>query len=363
MQSSQRLYPGLNTITSTATMTRYSPTGTGATTAAAAYRTRMPSNFQTNSIFGTFDDTLFQARAAQAALAEIDVKNVNMAASGMLRPSDIFTFNRYSSYHSTAASHLPSSGEFDSSAISQSSIIDSSMNHAADSMASLQHVMAMQHYPTAQFSQYPIPSPFATATAVVASQSAAAAAVPIYPLSAQATELDTDPRELERFAEHFKQRRIKLGVTQADVGKALAHLKMPGVGSLSQSTICRFESLTLSHNNMVALKPILHSWLEKAEEVTKTKDVAGDAQGILPNMDKKRKRTSIAAPEKRLLEDYFRQQPRPSGERISAIANKLDLKKNVVRVWFCNQRQKQKSTIHYRNRVAAVPYTNPSSIL
>ncbi|VBB35072.1 unnamed protein product, partial [Onchocerca ochengi] len=43
MQSSQRLYPGLNTITSTATMTRYSPTGTGATTAAAAYRTRMPS--------------------------------------------------------------------------------------------------------------------------------------------------------------------------------------------------------------------------------------------------------------------------------------------------------------------------------
>lgn len=39
---------------------------------------------------------------------------------------------------------------------------------------------------------------------------------------------------------------------------------------------------------------------------------------------------------------FYRQQPRPSGERISAIADKLDLKKNVVRVWFCNQRQKQK---------------------
>ncbi|KAJ8255601.1 hypothetical protein COCON_G00194650 [Conger conger] len=58
---------------------------------------------------------------------------------------------------------------------------------------------------------------------------------------------DTDPRELEAFAERFKQRRIKLGVTQADVG-----------------------------------------------------------------------------------------------EKIAAIAEKLDLKKNVVRVWFCNQRQKQK---------------------
>ena len=28
--------------------------------------------------------------------------------------------------------------------------------------------------------------------------------------------------------------------------------------------------------------------------------------------------------------------------QIAAIAEKLDLKKNVVRVWFCNQRQKQK---------------------
>ena len=47
-------------------------------------------------------------------------------------------------------------------------------------------------------------------------------------------------RELEAFAERFKQRRIKLGVTQCDVGRALANLKLPGVGALSQSTICRY---------------------------------------------------------------------------------------------------------------------------
>ena len=58
------------------------------------------------------------------------------------------------------------------------------------------------------------------------------------------SDVDADPRDLEAFAERFKQRRIKLGVTQADVGSALANLKIPGVGSLSQSTICRFESLT-----------------------------------------------------------------------------------------------------------------------
>nr|CAD2172905.1 unnamed protein product [Meloidogyne enterolobii] len=190
-------------------------------------------------------------------------------------------------------------------------------------------------------------------------------------------EIDTDPLELQHFAEHFKQRRIKLGVTQADVGKALAYLKMAGVGSLSQSTICRFESLTLSHNNMVALKPILQSWLERAEEATKQQAVAsaaveaggvggagGDAltlqciaaataasAGILPCSEKKRKRTSIAAPEKTELEEQFKLQSRPTGDRIAAIAEKLDLKKNVVRVWFCNQRQKHKRNQFRTNRV------------
>uniref|UniRef100_A0A3Q4I3I3 POU domain protein n=1 Tax=Neolamprologus brichardi TaxID=32507 RepID=A0A3Q4I3I3_NEOBR len=148
-----------------------------------------------------------------------------------------------------------------------------------------------------------------------------------------------DPRELEAFAERFKQRRIKLGVTQADVGSALANLKIPGVGSLSQSTICRFESLTLSHNNMIALKPILQAWLEEAEGAQREKMSKPD---IFNGGEKKRKRTSIAAPEKRSLEAYFAVQPRPSSEKIAAIAEKLDLKKNVVRVWFCNQRQKQK---------------------
>ncbi|KAJ1115522.1 hypothetical protein NDU88_003746 [Pleurodeles waltl] len=150
---------------------------------------------------------------------------------------------------------------------------------------------------------------------------------------------DTDPRELEAFAERFKQRRIKLGVTQADVGSALANLKIPGVGSLSQSTICRFESLTLSHNNMIALKPILQAWLEEAEGAQREKMAKPE---LFNGGEKKRKRTSIAAPEKRSLEAYFAVQPRPSSEKIAAIAEKLDLKKNVVRVWFCNQRQKQK---------------------
>ncbi|KAM9603400.1 POU domain, class 4, transcription factor 3 isoform 1-T1 [Morphnus guianensis] len=162
---------------------------------------------------------------------------------------------------------------------------------------------------------------------------------PAAPPPPAAPEAESDPRELEAFAERFKQRRVRLGVTQADVGAALAALKLPGVGSLSQSTICRFESLTLSHNNMTALRPVLQAWLEGAEAAHRDRAAGPE---LLAGAERKRKRTSIAAPEKRSLEAYFALQPRPSSEKIAAIAEKLDLKKNVVRVWFCNQRQKQK---------------------
>ncbi|TNN21158.1 POU domain, class 4, transcription factor 3 [Schistosoma japonicum] len=153
-------------------------------------------------------------------------------------------------------------------------------------------------------------------------------------------ELDYNPRELEAFSELFKQRRIKLGVTQADVGKALGNLKISGVGSLSQSTICRFESLTLSHNNMVALKPVLQAWLEEAEAEASTRLNHPSIYDL--EEERRRKRTSITDSEKRSLEAFFSIQPRPSSEKIAQIAEKLNLKKNVVRVWFCNQRQKQK---------------------
>lgn len=56
-------------------------------------------------------------------------------------------------------------------------------------------------------------------------------------------EIDTSSEDLEDFAKTFKQRRIKLGYTQADVGLALGNL----YGNVfSQTTICRFEALQLS---------------------------------------------------------------------------------------------------------------------
>jgi class 3 POU domain transcription factor len=42
------------------------------------------------------------------------------------------------------------------------------------------------------------------------------------------------------------------------------------------------------------------------------------------------------------LEQHFHKQAKPSAQEISALAESLQLEKEVVRVWFCNRRQKEK---------------------
>ncbi|ETE65658.1 POU domain, class 2, transcription factor 3, partial [Ophiophagus hannah] len=65
--------------------------------------------------------------------------------------------------------------------------------------------------------------------------------------SSMATDEANDLEELEKFAKTFKQRRIKLGFTQGDVGLAMG--KLYG-NDFSQTTISRFEALNLSFKNM-----------------------------------------------------------------------------------------------------------------
>ena len=56
------------------------------------------------------------------------------------------------------------------------------------------------------------------------------------------------------------------GFTQGDVGLAMG--KLYG-NDFSQTTISRFEALNLSFKNMCKLKPLLHKWLEDAENVSR----------------------------------------------------------------------------------------------
>merc|ERR1719189_2599363 len=73
---------------------------------------------------------------------------------------------------------------------------------------------------------------------------------------------NADLEELEEFSKMFKQKRIKLGYTQGDVGLAMG--KLYG-NDFSQTTISRFEALNLSFKNMCKLKPLLSKWLEDAD--------------------------------------------------------------------------------------------------
>ncbi|KAM6383912.1 pituitary-specific positive transcription factor 1 isoform 3-T3 [Alca torda] len=141
-------------------------------------------------------------------------------------------------------------------------------------------------------------------------------------------------RELEKFANEFKLRRIKLGYTQTNVGEALAAVH----GSeFSQTTICRFENLQLSFKNACKLKSILSKWLEEAEQVG-----ALYSEKVGVNERKRKRRTTISITAKEALERHFGEQSKPSSQEIMRMAEGLNLEKEVVRVWFCNRRQREK---------------------
>ena len=184
-------------------------------------------------------------------------------------------------------------------------------------------------------------------------------------------EENADLEELEKFAKAFKQKRIKLGYTQGDVGLALG--KLYG-NDFSQTTISRFEALNLSFKNMCKLKPLLAKWLDDADA---SQNVQANAAHLLSTQTaaavnaaannsshqfnqsfnpasghsaltqealarRRKKRTSIDNTIRIALEKAFNANPKPTSEDIQFISDGLMMEREVVRVWFCNRRQKEK---------------------
>uniref|UniRef100_A0A286XM53 POU class 3 homeobox 1 n=1 Tax=Cavia porcellus TaxID=10141 RepID=A0A286XM53_CAVPO len=105
------------------------------------------------------------------------------------------------------------------------------------------------------------------------------------------------------------------------------------------TTRCTRTALQLSFKNMCKLKPLLNKWLEETDS----------SSGSPTNLDKiaaqgrkRKKRTSIEVGVKGALESHFLKCPKPSAHEITGLADSLQLEKEVVRVWFCNRRQKEK---------------------
>ncbi|XP_036401214.1 POU domain, class 2, transcription factor 1-like isoform X2 [Megalops cyprinoides] len=197
--------------------------------------------------------------------------------------------------------------------------------------------------------------PSITLTTQPATPTRTIAATPIQPLPHSQTtpkRIDTpsleepsDLEELEQFAKTFKQRRIKLGFTQGDVGLAMG--KLYG-NDFSQTTISRFEALNLSFKNMCKLKPLLEKWLNDAENLTSdhalsSPSALGNTAIGMEGLNRRRKkRTSIETNIRVALEKSFLENQKPTSEEITMIADQLNMEKEVIRVWFCNRRQKEK---------------------
>uniref|UniRef100_A0A8D0HQ96 POU domain protein n=1 Tax=Sphenodon punctatus TaxID=8508 RepID=A0A8D0HQ96_SPHPU len=197
--------------------------------------------------------------------------------------------------------------------------------------------------------------PSITFTSQPATPTRTIAATPIQPLpQSQSTpkRIDTpsleepsDLEELEQFAKTFKQRRIKLGFTQGDVGLAMG--KLYG-NDFSQTTISRFEALNLSFKNMCKLKPLLEKWLNDAENLSSDSALSSPSALNSPGLGieglnrRRKKRTSIETNIRVALEKSFLENQKPTSEEITMIADQLNMEKEVIRVWFCNRRQKEK---------------------
>ena len=90
---------------------------------------------------------------------------------------------------------------------------------------------------------------------------------------------------------------------------------------------------------MCKLKPLLSKWLEEADS---TNGSPANMDKIAAQGRKRKKRTSIEQTVKGALETHFQKNSKPTAQEIANLADLLQLEKEVVRVWFCNRRQKEK---------------------
>ena len=156
--------------------------------------------------------------------------------------------------------------------------------------------------------------------------------------------------EIREFAKAFKLRRLALGLTQTQVGQALSATKGP---AYSQSAICRFEKLDITPKSAAKIKPVLEKWMQEAELKYADRLKSGSQQNFADLLGsetskKRKRRTSFTPQALEVLNDAFEKNTHPSGNQgadITMLANKLNIDREVIRVWFCNKRQALKNTV------------------
>ena len=85
--------------------------------------------------------------------------------------------------------------------------------------------------------------------------------------------------------------------------------------------------------------PLLKKWLSEADS---TMGASTSINQLAAQGRKRKKRTSIEVNIKGVLEQHFNKNRKPASQELTSLADSLDIEKEVVRVWFCNRRQKEK---------------------
>ena len=142
-------------------------------------------------------------------------------------------------------------------------------------------------------------------------------------------------KDLEKFLTEFRLKRTELQLSQTAVCRTLNHLYGSG---FEQSTLSRFESGQLKYKTMVQKK----RQIAEALKVLENKHDENDMDETSLRAKKRRCRAVFDFKVKESLERYYSQNHKPSSSELASIGEKLHLQKDVVRVWFCNRRAKEK---------------------
>ncbi|WKX89347.1 hypothetical protein Q1695_008748 [Nippostrongylus brasiliensis] len=141
---------------------------------------------------------------------------------------------------------------------------------------------------------------------------------------------------MDHFAVDFKKRRIALGFTQREVAEAISSITT----RYSQTVMSRFESRLLPLKNMYRMRQLLVEWLRAVDKSQTTSLNTGSVLPCVFSENPRRARTTIQEPMKCKLEQHFAVEHTPSPSTLTRLANEWGVTYQVVRVWFCNRRQK-----------------------
>ena len=160
---------------------------------------------------------------------------------------------------------------------------------------------------------------------------------------------------MKGFAQDFRDLRIKSLYTEDDVSHAL---QLVYGQEFNSKLILDFEKLFLPLHSFLRIRPVMEKWitsLRPNDVVAPCPDwnlpieIARDRKRKMSSSDsddrerrRLRKRTKINQESKQLLEAAYQTNPKPSGPNLLALARRINLDRDVVRVWFANRRQKAK---------------------